>query len=469
MWIRLDSKSSLPLSRQIHQQIKKMILEGILSPNEKLPSTRMLAGELQVSRNTVMEAYNQLIAEGYLEGRHGSGTIVAACIPDQIKHTHLPSSSFEPVKHLIKESQIDFRSGVPDLSYFPRKEWGRLYYYLCCDLKDSSYRYHSPAGVFELRAAISHYLNRTRGIVCNPHNVMIVSGATQGLSLISGLLYHPDKQDVIVEDPTHPGLRNVITENNYHITGIPVDAEGIRTDLLPSGADVSFLYTTPSHQYPMGGILPLTRRIALVEYALEHNCYLVEDDYDSEFRFESQPINSLYELSPSRVIYIGSFSKILAPAIRLGFLLLPDELMKSMKRRKQYTDVHSEAITQYTLAQFIENGSLEKHIWKMKKLYNKKRNHLIKELQKYFIKDYHIYGQAAGLHIVIHFDQVVFTEELVDKLNASNIKIYPVANYSLAPKAEHQNEIIMGYAHLTYEDISNGVRLMKEIITFEFA
>lgn len=461
MWITIDPNNGLSLTRQLYLQLKERILNGSLIPGEKLPSTRSLACELSISRNTVMEAYDQLIAEGYLEGHHGSGTVVSTQIPKQFKITKHTSSNSSSKDN--REYVVDFRSGVPDLEHFPRKEWAKLYHDLCYQLPASSYRYNSPAGVYELRKAISLYLYRTRGIDCSPEQIMIVSGSTQGLSLTAKLLYQKNRE-VIVEDPIHTGLMRVITSLGYHITGVPVDNQGMQTDLLTPSDQIAFIYTTPSHQYPMGGILPLQRRIALIDYATDHNCYIIEDDYDSEFRFEGQPINSLYELKPDRVIYIGSFSKILAPAIRLGFLLLPQELINEFKTLKQYSDVHTEAISQYVLAGYMESGGLERHIWKMKKLYHKKREHLLLELKEHFDEKYDITGQAAGLHMVVQFQHVTFTEELLERIQAARIKIYPVAEYSINHKSEHQNEIIMGYAHLTFDEITKGVRMLKEVI-----
>ena len=463
MWINFDPNSNLPITRQLYDKIKEMILDAKLTPKDKLPSTRVLAGELKISRNTVLEVYNKLIAEGYLEARHGSGTIVSDSITMLQKQIREHTND-NRVKNISKEEKlINFRSGVPDLNLFPRKEWGRLYQRLCKDLPSSALRYQSPCGVYELREAISNYLYRTRGISCAAQNIMIVSGSTQGLSLISSLLYR-DQQEVITEDPLHPGLLQVITSAGYHIKGIPVDEKGMITDLLAPSEHLSFLYTTPSHQYPMGGILPLQRRIALIQYAVSQNCYIIEDDYDSEFRFEGQPTNSLYELNPSKVIYLGSFSKILAPAIRIGFLILPKELQDQYKTLKMYSDVHTEALSQYTLAEFIQNGDLEKHIWRMKKLYNHKREHLIKELKMNFDGQYEILGQAAGLHIVIKFNNIIFTEELIKKLTIYHVKIYPVEDYTIRKSGRYSNQIILGYAHLTFTEITEGVKILRDVI-----
>lgn len=210
--------------------------------------------------------------------------------------------------------------------------------------------------------------------------------------------------------------------------------------------------------------MPIQRRIVLIEYALKNQCYIVEDDYDSEFRFEGQPINALYEMNPDKVIYLGSFSKILAPAIRLGFILLPDELLAEYEILKRYTDVHTEVITQYVLAAFIQNGGLEKHIWKMKKIYKQKRAHLIRELTAHFAGEFEIKGHAAGLHVSCLFYQIIFTVELEARIYSHHIKIYPVENYVLQNFGHHQSEILLGYVHLSFVEITNGIEGLHAIL-----
>ncbi|HWT74871.1 MAG TPA: PLP-dependent aminotransferase family protein [Mobilitalea sp.] len=462
MWISVDPADSLPLTRQLYQKMKAMILEGTLTPGEKLPSSRTLARDLSISRNTVLEVYNQLIAEGYLEGFHGSGTVVADGILKKYQNYTKISVPVSSVPVMEDSKLIDFRSGVPALELFPYKEWGKLYYQICSELPSGSLRYLKPEGSQELRAAISQYLYRTRGIQCSEEQIMIISGSTQGLSLISKLLYR-EPLGVITENPTHPGLCKVITSAGYQITGIPVDEKGILTKELTPSEQVAFIYATPSHQYPMGGILPVQRRIELIQYALDNNCYILEDDYDSEFRYEGPPVSSLYELNPEKVIYIGSFSKILAPALRLGFLLLPRELIAPYRQLKMYSDVHSEAVTQYTLAKFIREGCLEKHIWKTKKLYQKKRDYLLLQLKNHWKDEYEVKGQAAGLHIVVCFPGITFTKELTAKLLFNHVKIYPLRHYYLEEAEDDQHDILLGYAHLSFEEISEGIETLRRI------
>lgn len=475
MWIAIDSNCKMPLNRQIYNRIREMILNGTLISGEKLPSTRRLSKDLGVSRNTILEVYNQMIAEGYLEGHHGSGTVVAGGMQDlkfpvnsvngyRSEDEFNRKKSINNKEEVQKQLRIDFRSGVPALELFPQKAWAKLYQNTCCNLPAASYGYCSSSGVWALREEISRYLSRSRGISCTPERIIITSGATQGLSLAAHLLNQENK-NVLVEDPTHPGLRKVITTAGCRIKTHPTDERGIKTELLNPADPLSFIYTTPSHQYPLGGILPIQRRLSLLSFAEANNCYVVEDDYDSEFRYEGPPVNALYELNPERVIYLGSFSKILTPAIRLGFMILPDPLLKDCKTLKTYSDVHTDALSQYTLAEFIRDGSLEKHIWKTKKYYHKNRNHLIRELTRQFAGEFHILGQAAGLHMVVQFHNTVFSKELVQEIEHHGVRIYPVENYLLEHSdTSHSNQILMGYSHLNFEAITAGVDILGEII-----
>ncbi|WP_303870184.1 PLP-dependent aminotransferase family protein [Acetobacterium wieringae] len=459
MWITIEKKSDCSLMRQIYQQIRDLILEGQLAPAEKLPSTRQLATNLGISRSTVLEAYNQLIAEGYLIGNHGSGTVVSSGIdivsPSPKTAVKKHSATTVTVK-ASTTSVINFQSGVIDSSRFPLSEWKKAYQRSLDQIPETAFGYHPSAGVSTLRQTIAAYLRRTRGLTCSPDQIMIVSGSTQGLALIATLL-KDRKKTVLIEDPTHPGLRQIIERAKLNLIGIPVDDQGLLIDSLTSHPNPAFIYTTPSHQYPLGGILPIQRRQKLIQYAIANDTYLLEDDYDSEFRFEGQPVSSLYELSPDRVIYLGTFSKILTPAIRLGYLILPDQLIKPYLELKKYSDVHTEALTQYALAEFIESGGLEKHIWRMKKIYAKKRQCLIDELSRHYPDKFEIKGHAAGLHMVVRFNGVVFAPPLIDRINARQVQVYPIANYVFGNKAAYGSDILLGYAHLTFAEITTGI------------
>lgn len=459
--IVIDRQSELTLEQQIYRQIRQMILSGGLSSGYKLPSTRKLAAELKISRNTVIAAYSQLIAEGYLETFKGAGTVVADGLHALDIIPSFKQSQPEPERrNTAAKKQIDFRTGMPALEYFPHKEWGNLYREVCNTIPPSSYGYCRTAGVWELRESIARHLYRTRGLSCNPKQIVITSGATQGLSLISHLLKEKQKT-VLIEEPTHAGLREVITLAGCCIEGIQVDKNGLCTELLQGKKNISFIYTTPSHQYPIGGVLPIQRRLELIRYAEQNDCYIVKDDYDGEFRYEEQPVSSLYELSPQRVIYLGSFSKILSPALRLGFMILPEKLLHPCKKLKMYSDVHTDALSQHTLAKFMQAGSLEKHIWKMKKLYSRKRSLLLNELARHFPHEFRILGQATGLHIIVQFQNLIFTEETEKILQDKGVRIYRTEAFYLNKSLFHNNEIIMGYSHLSAEEIVKGIDIIS--------
>lgn len=464
MWISINRESELTLERQIYTHIQKMILNGTLKSGDRLPSTRQLASELSVSRNTVIDAYGQLMAEGYLSAKKGSGTVVADGIRSfDVALTQSQSGSVFDSKS-VKKDIIDFCTGMPALEFFPYKQWGKLYKEVCERIPSSAFGYSDTSGVQELKENIAQYLYRTRGLSCNPSQIIITSGSTQGLSLISHVLGE-NKKTVLVEDPTHTGLRRVITLAGCSVKGIPADYDGLCTEFLIDSKEVSFIYTTPSHQYPLGGVLPIKRRLDLIAYARQNGCYIVEDDYDSEFRYEGQPVSSLFELDPQHVIYLGSFSKVLAPALRLGFMILPEELIYTCRKLKKYTDVHTDALNQYTLATFMKNGSFEKHIWKMKKLYDIRRKTLIHELSVHLPNQFQIMGHATGLHLVVQFENMTFTEETERLLLEKGVQIYRLESYYLEKNQEHDHEIIMGYSHLTHEKIAQGIEMIQQVIS----
>ncbi|MGL4861361.1 MAG: PLP-dependent aminotransferase family protein, partial [Enterobacteriaceae bacterium] len=287
MWLTIHPESSLPLSRQLYEQIKLKILRGELQAEEKLPSSRALSQELNIARGTVLEAYEQLLAEGYLQARQGSATTVATGIarPDSplLWQERANGGQGTPEK---RAGGISFRSGIPDLTLFPRQEWIKSYQRACNRLPVTALGYCEPGGVPALREAIAAYLFRMRGIRVSARQVMITTGSTQGLQLIARLLYQPGAQ-IVVEDPAHRGMLEVVVRAGYGVHGIRVDQHGMDSMQLSTfrqskETPCTLLYCTPSHQYPLGGILPIQRRQALLSFAKEHHCQIVEDDYDSE-------------------------------------------------------------------------------------------------------------------------------------------------------------------------------------------
>ena len=441
-------------------QMRGLILEGKIIAGERIPSTREFAAALGVSRNVILEVYSLLTAEGYIEGRQGSGSRVAegACLG---RTGGIPSPTVMVPALLIEQPKdlIDFRSGVPALDIFPLKQWGKSIHEICLESPGSILMYDAPEGRWELRNALSEYLFRVRGINCRPEQLLITTGATQGLALVAKLLYLPDAE-ILVEDPLNIGMRSIFITAGYRLRPVPVDAHGLQTKLLPPEMNPRLIYVTPSHQFPMGGILPVQRRIELIDFARKNECYIVEDDYDSEFRYEGPPLSALQWLDPERVVYVGSFSKILAPGLRLGYVILPTPLMRRCRELKRFSDVHTPSLEQMALALFIKEGKLERHVTRMKKVYASRRRFIKEALIHYFPGEHTIAGDSTGLHLIAEFPKIEFSDELVWMLRQNGVLVYPVETHAIA-KGRHKNKIIMGYGHLEGKDIEEGVRRLE--------
>jgi GntR family transcriptional regulator / MocR family aminotransferase len=464
LWIPVDRTAEKSLIRQVYDQIRQQILQGGLQAGVKLPSTPELAEDLHISRNIILEAYDQLLAEGYIESRPGSGTYVAegAYFAEEYAQRPAPVASIMNIQQKQSDS-IDFRPGVPALDHFPRKIWSQLTQRIYSQADASRFGYDNPEGRLELRQALSHYLLRTRGVRCEPDQLLITSGAAQALSMLAKLLISPGAR-MIVEDPVTSEVQSIYSRSGAGFIPIPVDEHGIQTELLPSDERPAFVLVTPSHQFPLGSILSIQRRISLIHFARNSDCYIVEDDYDSEFRYTGTPVSSLQGLDPERVIYIGTFSKILSPALRLGYMILPSALISSSRLTKRLSDLHSPTLDQLVLAHFIEEGHLERHIMKMKRIYRKRRDALIHNLEQAFGNRVHILGDATGLHLVVEFPGIDFTANAVmQSLVQAGVHVYPVEMHAVR-KGEHRHQIILGYGNLTEEEIIEGVKRIAQAI-----
>lgn len=460
LWIPIERSSAKSLIRQVYEHIRAQILCGTLQGGTHLPSTRELATNLHISRNVVLEAYDQLVAEGYLESRAGSGTYVAEGIRFEKGQSEPDFSSTASVAEPRTENDhIDFRSGLPALDLFPRKQWSQIAQHVYTKAEPSLFGYDNPEGRLELRTALARYLQRTRGVSCQPAQILILSGAAQAFSLLNRLLLSPN-DEIVIEDPMTYEMQVILSSSGAQLVPVPVDERGMQTDLLPLTTRPRCIFVTPSHQFPMGGILPVQRRLHLLQFARTADCYLVEDDYDSEFRYVGSPISSLQGLSPERVIYIGTFSKILSPALRLGYIVLPAELVARSRSIKRLLDLHSPSLEQLILAQFIESGNLERHIVRMRRVYQKRRNVLITTLRQQFSNQVEIVGDATGLHLVAHFSHVTFTPEIIAAIERAGVHVYPIERHAMV-KGRHLHEIILGYGHLSPAQIEQGIGQIK--------
>ncbi|MDP4092352.1 MAG: PLP-dependent aminotransferase family protein [Bacillota bacterium] len=462
VWVDINRNSAIPMIQQIYQQIRKKILSGELAPGEKMPSSRAFAAELRISRNVVLEAYDMLAAEGYLTGEAGSGTYVSkgACLKGYNQIAAYENKTGGPLP--VKPDGINFRSGVPALNLFPIEKWADLYKKVCQETTGKTLGYGAPEGSIELRTTLAEYLLRTRGMYCNPGSIIITTGAVQGLQLAARVLISQGDA-VILEDPSNYDLQRIFLSAGAKLYPIPVDNKGMDTSLLPAGLKTSFIYVTPSHQFPMGGILPIQRRIELVGYARENGCYILEDDYDSEFRYEGAPVGTIKSLDDKNVIYIGTFSKILFPSLRIGYLVLPEELILRFRKLKKHLDVQTPILEQLTLARFITEGHLERHVLKVRKIYSRRRKKLIDCLNEFFPGCFRIYGECAGLHLVVEFDFNI-TKKIMNAVKKSGIDIYPVWLHSL-DRNQKRNKFIFGYGNLNEELIYSGIKKLREILS----
>ncbi len=459
-FINIDRDCVISLSRQLYIYYKESILNGNLKSNDKLPSTRELSRDLNVARNVVVDCYEQLIAEGYVYTKSGSGTYICEGV------------KFQPIKtkmepHFNKRNndirKISFRTGIPDLDNIPINKWAKMYKESISNLEVMKMDYQNSFGSYELRSQLSSYLERVRGVCTLPDNILITNGAAQAFSLLCQLV--EGSEYVLVENPLSYGILHTLESNQVSIKPIRVDEQGMVTSELPKQPP-KLIFTTPSHQFPTGVVLPINRRIEIIKYAQKHGTYIVEDDYDSEFRFDGNPIQSMQYLNPEQVIYVGTFSKTLMPALRIGYMVLPDKLLHKIEDIKYVADLHSPNFEQITLAKFIETGLFDRHINRMRRLYLKKRNYLIKCLEKEFGERVMITGAQAGMHFAAAFKDVIFDKALVRKIEEKNIEITPINKHYILDNSDLpiNDTLIFGYGNTKIEQMEKGIRLLADII-----
>jgi GntR family transcriptional regulator/MocR family aminotransferase len=450
--------SDLPLTRQIYQSMRDQIFSGDLPPGQPLPSTRELAAELGISRHTVNEAYDMLLAEGFILTQQGAPTRVADGLrlemappqPDAVPDTPLPSYS------------ADFRTGQPDLRHFPRYLWRQLLAQAAQDLPLSLYGYSGPEGLPALREMVAAWLFRSRGLRVAPRSIFITAGATHALHILAGLLQRP-AASLLIEDPCHAGMLHALQGRGWPVRPAPVDSAG----LLTAGLDLSqtsAVYVTPSHQFPLGGILPAQRRTALVRLAREHNVYIIEDDYDSEFRYCGAPIAPLVSLDPQQVIYVGTFSKVFYPALRIGYAILPEALREAWCDLRMHSDVQNPPIEQAALANLIATRKLDRHVQKMRKLYSQRRAALLQALREQFGPNWQACGDEAGLHLAVQFPGRDFDGRFVTLCQQNGVRALPLEHFAIQ-KGQHRDKLLLGYGHLEPAEIQSAVRTLFKVIS----
>ncbi|MGB0561236.1 MAG: PLP-dependent aminotransferase family protein [Spirulinaceae cyanobacterium] len=479
--ITVDRSSQIPLYQQIAEELRQAVLQKRLKPNQKLPPSRVLAKTLAVSRGTVTQSYEQLLSEGYFEARCGSGTFVCSQLPDD----YLKSESTEQVKLEASEltmlsqfgtellaieqldvpdsqTEISFRFGSSDAKQCPVELWRRLLGRHCHN--SSAVLNYNPdaAGYMPLRVAIADYLGRSRAVQCSAEQVIIVNGSQQALDLISRLTITPGDW-VAVEDPGYLGARHCFKGQGAKLQAVPVDSEGLDLDALTQlHQSFKLLYVTPSHQFPTGATLSLPRRLALLQWASQTGTLILEDDYDSEYRYGDRPIPALQGLDRNNtVIYVGTLSKILFPSLRIGYLVVPTAWIPVVSRAKWLCDRQSSTLEQYALTDFITEGHFERHIRRMRHLYNQRRQVLVSTLEQYFGYRVTILGENAGIHLMAKIETSLPDKVVIQNAALKGVGLISAHEYYL--NSTKEGEFIFGYAQLNEAQIKKAIRTLYKV------
>jgi GntR family transcriptional regulator / MocR family aminotransferase len=481
--ITLEAESLVPLHRQLYNRIREAILNRELVAGGRLPSTRALAAELGISRSTVLNAFEQLLAEGYLEGKVGAGTYVARSLPDELLNTRAnpkPEPSLNSKPKPLAESTLKmattlvnlpqgkgdpraFRTGLPAFDAFPFEIWARLSAQRWRNPPRELLGYGDPAGYFPLRRSISEYLGAARGVHCEPEQIIIISGSQQGLDLAARILLQPGDA-AWIEDPGYLGARGAFLSAGAQLIPVPVDKEGLDVAAgIATEPTARMVYVSPSHQYPLGVTMSLKRRLALLEWASQAAMWILEDDYDSEYRYAGRPLAALQGLDKDgRVLYIGTFSKVLFPSLRLGYLVVPPELVETFVRARALSDRHSPSMEQAFLADFIDQGHFARHIRRMRALYAERQEILVSAAQKDLAGLLEVDRAEAGMHLVGWLNPAI--DDQVSSNRALTFGVDASALSSFCMEVKLRPALLLGYAGLPEPDIREGVKKLKQAL-----
>jgi GntR family transcriptional regulator/MocR family aminotransferase len=460
------------LSREIYRQIRQAIVDGRLRPGERLTPTRELATALAVSRSTVTVAYENLLAEGFATSHTGAGTFVS----DHLEAKHPASKTRRSTVRAIKlravwetislpppaffrSARFDFRTGFTDASLFPHRTWRRVVARALRSREMAASGYEHPAGNRDLRAAIARHIGISRSVSGSADDIIVTNGTQQALDIVARLLL--EAGDVIaMEDPGYRPPRYLFQALGARVIGVPVDSEGLVVEALPAGARA--VYVTPSHQYPLGVAMSLQRRRALLAWAERNNAVIIEDDYDSEFRFGGHPLEPLQTLdSAGRVIYVGTFSKTLLPSLRLGFMMVPPWLREAANKAKHVTDWYTATIAQTALAQFIDEGAFARHIRRVSRTYGERHKMLTAAVRKNFGDHLDLVPSSTGLHVAAYARSASAHDinAVVSRASDLDVAIQGMSTFQIAGKP--QVGILLGYGAIDTARIPEGLRRLR--------
>jgi GntR family transcriptional regulator / MocR family aminotransferase len=465
-----------PFHRQVYGGLRQAILAGTFRSGDRLPSTRDLAEQLGISRTVIVLAFEQLLAEGFVVGRGGSGTYVAEGLSARRPRAsetlaRLRLSRFGafaasagadidiPTRHPAA-LRYDFAYGRSDVDLFPFEAWRRILLRCAREAPIRELDYAPAAGSDSLRESICTHLRRSRAVSCDPSQVMIVNGSQQALDLIVRVLIERGDR-VAIEDPSYQGTREILRAAGARLQPVAVDRDGLEVASLPDNARIAFV--TPSHQFPTGAVLSLARRQALLEWARRRNAVIVEDDYDGEFRYEGQRLESLQGMdSEGRVIYLGTFSRTIFSALRIGYVIVPKSLQRAFNAAKWLCDRHTATLEQEALAAFVSSGLYERHLRRVRRRNAAARDALLEAIGKHLGDRVEVTGDGAGAHIVLWLNGRVSESNVINAAAAKGVGVYGVARYFV--KSASRAGLVLGYSRIREGDIREGIRRLGAVL-----
>lgn len=467
--IVLDRTAQTSIYQQLCEQFRRAILDGRIAAGTKLPSTRTLARALGVSRTVTSSAYDELFAEGYLEGQHGSGTYVRQDLPPLPRPARpqprtpprwLQKTAAPALVEASAPQTIAFQLGVPSISSLATRPWREAWRSVTQHLPPTGYSL--AQGDETLRVELAGYLGRSRGLACSPEDILITAGATHALDLIVRTTLVAGDY-VGFEEPGYPSARQIVLARHGRILPVPVDDDGMLVEHLPCGPAAPLLvYTTPSHQYPLGSRLAINRRLALLAWAQDNDSLIIEDDYDSEFRFDLSPLPALASLDEAgRVAYIGTFSKVLTPALRIGYLVAPPQMRERIRQTMHLIDEQVSWPPQRMLADFIAQGHLDRHIRRMRQQYAQKRLTVAQTLApiEHLAR---LQGLEAGLHAYLELRDAISATQVAHLARQHNVVVTPLDAYYIG--TPDRSGLLLGYAGLEIPEIVQGITILREAI-----
>jgi GntR family transcriptional regulator/MocR family aminotransferase len=472
----VERSSAIPLHRQIYDETRRAILDGRLRPGQRVPSTRALALELGVSRLPVLAAYGQLLHEGYLEGRIGSGTFVGEALPDDLLKPAAGApepapARAGPVRHVARQPLRardegglgPFRMSLPALDEFPHGAWARAVARHAHALTHAQMAYGDPAGEVPLRLAIADHLRTARAVRCEAEQVLIVSGSQAALRLAGTVLLARGDR-VAVEEPGYPFARAALSAGVAELVPVPVDQEGMSVaSLRRRGARVRAAYVTPSHQYPLGASMTAGRRFELLEWAFRNEAWVVEDDYDSEYRYVSRPLGALQGMDAyERVVYIGTFSKVLFPAARVGYLVVPPSLRERFVDAREAFDLMSPTLYQSALAEFLREGHFARHVRRMRGVYLRRRDALLGGLARHCGDRVTVHNADAGLHVTLLLAAGLDDEDVVRRMAGRGLTATALSTCYLG--TARRSGLLLGFGGSTERRLLEATRVLGEVL-----